>query len=215
MLNFSLVSIIVWIEKRRHISKYSRLEWFTSDLLQLQRLAHEEIEFGTWTECVGAKVVPVTAKGEVLVVLDLQDPTHPRLLERPQVNERVEISTRQTEIQATEPSDSRVPEKTMVTHIDSADLASSSEQTESSAGNHSAQAADCSDAQLPQDTQESSSNFLQANLQDEGVYGQLETQKYTTAASETEMTAAATEERDSDAKVGPDLGTKQRSQLGS
>ncbi|KAL1616592.1 hypothetical protein SLS54_008327 [Diplodia seriata] len=62
---------------------YSRLEWVSNDVLQLQRLAHEELGLGgEWRNCAGA--VPTTAKaGDVLAVLDVADPRHPRLKRPP------------------------------------------------------------------------------------------------------------------------------------
>ena len=41
-------------------------------------MAHEEAGFGTWERCT--KDVPITAKGEVLAILDVNDPKHPVLL---------------------------------------------------------------------------------------------------------------------------------------
>lgn len=83
MIDFSLVSIISWVEKRRKIFNYSRIEWLSDDLLQLQRLAHEELQFGTWHDCADTKAIPVTEKGELLAVLDTNDPSHPRLQRKP------------------------------------------------------------------------------------------------------------------------------------
>lgn len=81
LLDFTLLPIVAWVDKRRKPHQYSvsRLQWFTDDLLQLQRLAHEEIGLGTWSNCVGVGVVPVTEKGELLAIIDAQDPGHPRL----------------------------------------------------------------------------------------------------------------------------------------
>lgn len=79
LLSYTLESVIVWIEKRRKIIKYSRLEWFTSEKFQLQRLAHEELGVGTWDGCTGVRTTPVTGKGQLLAILDIEDPEHPRL----------------------------------------------------------------------------------------------------------------------------------------
>lgn len=56
------------------------LEWFTDDLFQLQRLAHEEIGLGTWSNCAGSGAVPFTEKGELLGIIEARDPYHPRLV---------------------------------------------------------------------------------------------------------------------------------------
>ena len=79
LLDYTLESIIVFVESRRNVYKYSRLEWFTNEVLETQRLAHEELGVATWEGCAGVRAVPVTGKGELLAVLNIQDPTHPRL----------------------------------------------------------------------------------------------------------------------------------------
>ncbi|KAI0552065.1 hypothetical protein F4679DRAFT_572014 [Xylaria curta] len=56
---------------------YAHLGWATSATLQLQRLAHEELGFGTWTKGTGK--VPATEEGELLACLDLTNPIHPML----------------------------------------------------------------------------------------------------------------------------------------
>lgn len=80
IISFTLESAILWIEERRNITKKSRLEWFTNDTFQLQRLAHEELGIGTWNGCTGPRAIPVTEKGELLAVLDATDLEHPRLM---------------------------------------------------------------------------------------------------------------------------------------
>ena len=61
-----------WFEKDDH----KRLEWAMNDILQLQRLAHEEVGCGTWI----GEDFPITALGEKLAVLDVSDPDHPKLV---------------------------------------------------------------------------------------------------------------------------------------
>jgi hypothetical protein len=56
---------------------YSVVEWNQTGTLQLQRLAHEEAGFGTWTQCDGD--VPVTEPGQLIAGLDLRDAKHPML----------------------------------------------------------------------------------------------------------------------------------------
>lgn len=61
--------------------KVSSLEWFSNETLQLQRMAHEELGLGgVWSGCTGPGAIPVTDKGELLGVLDVLDPGHPRLV---------------------------------------------------------------------------------------------------------------------------------------
>ncbi|TDZ20841.1 hypothetical protein Cob_v006238 [Colletotrichum orbiculare MAFF 240422] len=48
-----------------------------NDVLQLQRLAHEELGVGDWKH--GTNMIPVTAENITLAVLDASDPLHPRL----------------------------------------------------------------------------------------------------------------------------------------
>ena len=81
-INLGLHPLVSYVQRERDLKDYRRLAWKSNGLLQLQRLAHEEVGFGTWERCV--KIVPVTAKGEVLATLDVTDPEHPVFL-RPMV----------------------------------------------------------------------------------------------------------------------------------
>lgn len=74
--------VVDQIQKRKNFGLYKRLEWTTNETLQLQRLAHEELGFGTWTRT--AQDHPITACGERLAILDLSDPNHPQLARRAQ-----------------------------------------------------------------------------------------------------------------------------------
>lgn len=67
--------VLKLFKSNRHA--YSQLEWCANGTLQLQRLAHEELGLGTWTECTSD--VPMTEKGEMLGVLAITDPSRPRL----------------------------------------------------------------------------------------------------------------------------------------
>lgn len=58
-------------------NKYARLEWESNGVLQLQRLAHEELGFGEWKNC--DKNVPIATVPTKLATLDISDPKHPRL----------------------------------------------------------------------------------------------------------------------------------------
>ncbi|GME65223.1 hypothetical protein GTA08_BOTSDO13564 [Neofusicoccum parvum] len=76
-ISYSLEPLVSWIQKRRRLDTYSRLEWCTNETLQLQRLAHEEFGLGTWSGAAGD--IPSTEPGEMLAMLDLSKPDHPRL----------------------------------------------------------------------------------------------------------------------------------------
>lgn len=56
---------------------YKSVEWSQMGTLQLQRLAHEEAGFGTWSRCHGD--TPVTEPGQQLATLDLYDVERPAL----------------------------------------------------------------------------------------------------------------------------------------
>ncbi|KAI0382083.1 hypothetical protein F5Y04DRAFT_288225 [Hypomontagnella monticulosa] len=76
-LGTALPTIVAFLQKRRMANPYARLEWCTNDVLQLQRLAHEELGLGTWTR--GTKSVPITQGNIKLGILDISNPEHPRL----------------------------------------------------------------------------------------------------------------------------------------
>ncbi|OJD31482.1 cytochrome p450 protein [Diplodia corticola] len=68
-----------WQRKRgNNANNYARIEWLANDTLHLQRLAHEELGLGSWKTC--DREIPTTEKGDDLLgVLDLDEPEHPRL----------------------------------------------------------------------------------------------------------------------------------------
>ncbi|KAL9105978.1 MAG: hypothetical protein Q9227_008933 [Pyrenula ochraceoflavens] len=78
LLEYFLESIVLLLEKHK-IVKTSCQEWFSNDLLQLQRMAHEELGLGNWKGCTGPRSIPVTNKGQSLGMIDAEDPEHPRL----------------------------------------------------------------------------------------------------------------------------------------
>ncbi|KAF2140831.1 uncharacterized protein K452DRAFT_206604, partial [Aplosporella prunicola CBS 121167] len=77
LISYILGPVFNMLHKRYHLKGYALLEWCTNDTLQLQRLAHEELGFGTWSYTTDA--IPVPKCGEPLAVLDLKDPKHPKL----------------------------------------------------------------------------------------------------------------------------------------
>lgn len=73
--NYALPPFVHSMEKKRN--GYASSEWYTTGTLQLQRLAHEGIGYGTWSGCDGE--VPLANSSALLANLDLRDPTHPIL----------------------------------------------------------------------------------------------------------------------------------------
>ncbi|GME42041.1 cytochrome p450 protein [Neofusicoccum parvum] len=82
VVSFILEPLANFIHRRcRKAESYALIEWSTNETLQLQRLAHEELGLGTWSRAM--KSVPITEADEVLGLLDLADPDHPRLQKPP------------------------------------------------------------------------------------------------------------------------------------
>lgn len=81
LLSWFIEPLVAFIQKRRNLDAYARLEWTTNEVLQLQRMAHEQLEMGTWSAC--DTEVPITERGEKLAVLDLGNLNHPRLVAPP------------------------------------------------------------------------------------------------------------------------------------
>lgn len=82
ILDITAEPIFTWFQRRRHkrtnkSSLYAGLEWSATNILQLQRLAHEGAGYGKWDRCSESN--PVTAAGNLLAQLDLQDAKHPIL----------------------------------------------------------------------------------------------------------------------------------------
>lgn len=77
VLSYSLEFVADWIQKRLNLDTYKRLEWTTNEALELQRLAHEEAGFGTWSNT--DEETPVTVSHEKLARLDISNPEHPTL----------------------------------------------------------------------------------------------------------------------------------------
>ena len=82
VLNWSIEWIyikLLWhLRSRFNLSQYSRMEWTLNGTLQLQRLAHEQLGFGTWRSCDGE--VPMPDPDEKLATVDWSDIEHPRLM---------------------------------------------------------------------------------------------------------------------------------------
>ncbi|KAI0536531.1 hypothetical protein GGR58DRAFT_503168 [Xylaria digitata] len=80
LVSYLLEPMFESLHKRKGYKQYAYLEWVAGATLQLQRLAHEEIGFGTWSE--GTETIPMAKEGELLGSLDITDPRHP-ILRRP------------------------------------------------------------------------------------------------------------------------------------
>ncbi|KAI8947772.1 hypothetical protein F4801DRAFT_605164 [Xylaria longipes] len=75
--SYLLEPVYKYLYKKKGYKKYQHLEWTTNATLQLQRLAHEEVGFGTWSSCT--ETVPNTKANELLGSLDITNPKHPIL----------------------------------------------------------------------------------------------------------------------------------------
>jgi hypothetical protein len=77
ILSYTLDPLMTHLQQKYGVMPYRRLEWSANSVLQLQRLAYEEIGSGTWSDADG--LVPVTKPRELLVGLDVSNPHHPAL----------------------------------------------------------------------------------------------------------------------------------------
>lgn len=103
--NWSIEWIYVkWLWRYRRNEQYGRLEWCLNGTLQLQRLAHEELGPGTWTDC--DTEVPITDARETLATLDLADLKHPKLAPLTQVVAMVNVNASQAPLVAGSPASS-------------------------------------------------------------------------------------------------------------
>lgn len=76
IISITIESFIEWMGKKFEKKNYQQLEWMSNNILQLQRFAHEELNCGIWIE----KNIPVTTALETLAILDISEPSHPRLV---------------------------------------------------------------------------------------------------------------------------------------
>ncbi|KAI0970542.1 hypothetical protein F4678DRAFT_112687 [Xylaria arbuscula] len=94
LVSYLLEPIFGWLHKRKGRNQYPYLEWTTNATLQLHRLVHEEVGFGTWSE--GTETIPITKPGEILGSLDITNPRHP-VLRRPMDGDGVPLSAEGSE----------------------------------------------------------------------------------------------------------------------
>lgn len=77
LASYLLQPVSALLHRKRGFRRYAHLEWMSNSTLQLQRLAHEELGLGTWSD--GIKEIPTTQPGEVIGCLDITDSQHPVL----------------------------------------------------------------------------------------------------------------------------------------
>lgn len=65
-----------WLQHNQRL-RYAYAEWQAGSILQIQRLAHEGLGVGTWSNANGT--VPVTKGDEKLAALDVSEENHARL----------------------------------------------------------------------------------------------------------------------------------------
>lgn len=70
--------LYAFLRKRQKKFSYRQLEWATNETLQLQRMVHEELGLGTWSETLSS--IPITEKDEKLGVLDMSNKEHPVMI---------------------------------------------------------------------------------------------------------------------------------------
>jgi hypothetical protein len=75
--SFVLEPLAHCTQRRLGKNAYSRLEWTSTGVFQLQRLAHEALVPGPWEHC--AEDIPSTAPDTMLAPLDISDENHPML----------------------------------------------------------------------------------------------------------------------------------------
>ncbi|KAI1736478.1 hypothetical protein F4680DRAFT_432254 [Xylaria scruposa] len=93
-----------WLKRHDTRAQYKQLEWVSNSTMQLQRLAHEELGYGNWSNTTSS--VPITKYGEKLGALDVQDTSHP-VLARAHIDTLMALSRETTDIQ---PSSSETDE---------------------------------------------------------------------------------------------------------
>lgn len=77
LVSYILEPVCSCLHKKGLYNQYAYLEWTANTTLQLQRLAHEGIKSGSWSQ--GTKTIPMTRNNDLLGCLDIENPKHPVL----------------------------------------------------------------------------------------------------------------------------------------
>ncbi|KAK7747087.1 hypothetical protein SLS62_009243 [Diatrype stigma] len=77
LVSLFLHQLVSFISSVFKYNLYPLLAWTTNGVLQLQRLAHEELDLGHWAAT--DEPIPFTLDSALLGLLDISDKTHPRL----------------------------------------------------------------------------------------------------------------------------------------
>ncbi|KAI1357338.1 hypothetical protein F5Y08DRAFT_352669 [Xylaria arbuscula] len=94
LISYLVEPISSYLCKKKGYNRYAHLEWTTNATLQLQRLAHDEVGSGTWSQCL--RYIPHTKTNELLACLDIMDPEHPILYPAPSKVTRLENPSNST-----------------------------------------------------------------------------------------------------------------------
>ena len=78
IVSWTIGPCLAWGRRRLRLFEYEELEWCANETFQLQRMAYEALNSGTWSGATDA--VPIAKPGEELAILDVTDPSHPRLV---------------------------------------------------------------------------------------------------------------------------------------
>ncbi|KAI0531555.1 hypothetical protein GGR58DRAFT_524421 [Xylaria digitata] len=77
LMSYLLETISQILHRKWGFQTFAHLEWNTNATLQFQRLAHEQLGFGTWSK--GTADIPITEAGNRLGRLDISNSDHPVL----------------------------------------------------------------------------------------------------------------------------------------
>lgn len=78
LLSLTIEHILRFTQRWHGYGIFQRLEWISTETLQIQCMAQEELGFGSWERGTDGGI-PVTKRGEQLAMLDVDNPKHPRL----------------------------------------------------------------------------------------------------------------------------------------